>query len=123
MILAASIRPRDLIWEVAGATSAATIGVPGELPPAPPEVSLRYERLDQLLGIHIEPATADAILTRFGLDRVGQVSNLPPAANRKLETCATWKIPSYRRDLQREFDLIEEIIRAHGIEKIPSADR
>jgi phenylalanyl-tRNA synthetase beta chain len=34
-----------------------------------------------------------------------------------------WKIPSYRRDLQREVDLIEEIIRAHGIEKIPSADR
>src|SRR5438046_4111798 len=34
-----------------------------------------------------------------------------------------WKIPSYRRDLQREVDLIEEIIRAHRIEKIPSADR
>ena len=34
-----------------------------------------------------------------------------------------WKIPSYRRDLQREVDLIEEIIRAHGIEKVPSRDR
>src|SRR5438094_3517406 len=61
MILAASRRATDLICEVAGATSAATIGVAGELPPDPPEVSLRYEGLDQLVGIHIEPATADAI--------------------------------------------------------------
>jgi len=50
-------------------------------------------------------------LTRFGLAK-------SDSANRP-----HWKIPSYRRDLQREVDLIEEIIRAHGIEKIPSADR
>jgi phenylalanyl-tRNA synthetase beta subunit len=50
-------------------------------------------------------------LTRFGLAKSDSVSR------------PHWKIPSYRRDLQREVDLIEEIIRAHGIEKIPSADR
>src|SRR5438874_603846 len=111
MILAASRRATDLICEVAGATSAATIGVAGELPPDPPEVSLRYEGLDQLVGIHIEPATADAILTRFGLSKSDSTRQ------------SRWKIPSYRPDLQREVDLIEEIIRAHGIEKIPSADR
>jgi len=111
MILAASRRATELICEVAGATSAATIGVAGELPPDPPDVSLRYERLDQLVGIHIEPATADAILTRFSLAKSDSASR------------PHWKIPSYRRDLQREVDLIEEIIRAHGIEKIPSADR
>src|SRR6266550_2744595 len=97
--------------EVAGATSAPTVAVAGELPPDPPDVSLRYEGLDQLLGIHIEPATADGILTRFGLTKSDSASH------------PRWKIPSYRRDLQREVDLIEEIIRAHGIEKIPSADR
>jgi phenylalanyl-tRNA synthetase beta chain len=109
--LAASRRATELICEVAGATSAATIGVAGKLPPDPPDVSLRYERLDQLAGIHIEPATADAILTRFGLAKSDSACR------------PHWKIPSYRRDLQREVDLIEEIIRAHGIEKIPSADR
>ena len=111
MILTASRRATELICEVAGAKSAATIAVAGELPPKPPDVSLRYERLDQLVGIHIQPTTADAILTRFGLAK-------SDSANRP-----HWKIPSYRRDLQREVDLIEEIIRAHGIEKIPSADR
>jgi phenylalanyl-tRNA synthetase beta chain len=111
MILAASRRATELICEVAGAKSAATIAVAGELPPDPPDVSLRYERLDQLVGIHIQPTTADAILTRFGLAKSDSASR------------PHWKIPRYRRDLQREVDLIEEIIRAHGIEKIPSADR
>ncbi len=111
MILPASTRVTELICEVAGATSAPTVAVAGELPPDPPDVSLRYEGLDQLLGIHIEPATADGILTRFGLTKSDSASH------------SHWKIPSYRRDLQREVDLIEEIIRAHGIEKIPSADR
>jgi phenylalanyl-tRNA synthetase beta chain len=111
MILPASTRVTELICEVAGATSAPTVAVAGELPPDPPDVSLRYEGLDQLLGIHMEPATADAILTRFGLTKSDSASH------------PRWKIPSYRRDLQREVDLIEEIIRAHGIERIPSADR
>ena len=111
MILAASRRATELICKVASAKSAATIAVSGELPPDPPDVSLRYERLDQLVGIHIQPTTADAILTRFGLAKSDSASR------------PHWKIPSYRRDLQREVDLIEEIIRAHGIEKIPSADR
>ena len=32
----------------------------------------------------------------------------------------TWKIPSYRLDLSREVDLIEEVARIIGIERIPS---
>jgi phenylalanyl-tRNA synthetase beta chain len=111
MILPASRRAAELICEVAGATSAATIAVAGELPPDPPDVSLRYESLNQLSGTKIEPQAAEAILTRFGLSKNDSRSR------------PSWKIPSYRRDLQREVDLIEEIIRAHGIEKIPSADR
>ena len=36
---------------------------------------------------------------------------------------AKWKIPSYRRDLQRDVDLIEEVVRAYGADKIPGTDR
>src|SRR5213596_3531681 len=111
VILPASTRVTELICEVAGATSAPTVAVAGELPPDPPDVSLRYEGLDQLLGIHIEPATANGILTGFGLTKSDAARH------------SRWTIPSYRRDLQRDVDLIEEIIRAHGIEKVPSADR
>src|SRR5437764_3475856 len=113
MILAASQRATELICEVAGATAARTIAVAGKLPPNPSDVSIRYERAAELLGIQIEPATADEILTSFGLVRNDSANRLE----------SHWKIPSYRCDLQREVDLIEEIIRAHGIEKIPSEDR
>src|SRR6185312_1665565 len=113
VILAASQRATELICEVAGGTAAGTIAVAGKLPPNPPDVSIRYERANELLGIQIEPATADEILTRFGL-----VKN--DTAKRRE---SHWEIPSHRRDLQREVDLIEEIIRAHGIEKVPSKDR
>jgi phenylalanyl-tRNA synthetase beta chain len=112
-ILAASQRATELICEGAGATATRTIAVAGNLPPNPPDVSLRYERADDLMGIHIDAATADEILTRFGLVRNDTVKRQE----------SHWKIPSYRRDLLREVDLIEEIIRAHGIEKVPSRDR
>ncbi len=110
MIGRASQRATELISQIAGGKAADGINVAGELPANPPDVSLRYERIDRLLGVHVEPATAAASLERFGLK-----------TEEKSKT--RWRIPSYRRDLQREVDLIEEIIRAHGIEKVPSADR
>src|SRR5206468_1961541 len=33
---------------------------------------------------------------------------------------AAFRVPSFRVDLKREVDLIEEIARLHGVEKIPS---
>jgi phenylalanyl-tRNA synthetase beta chain len=36
---------------------------------------------------------------------------------------ASWRIPSYRSDLQREPDLIEEVVRVFGIDRIPGTDR
>jgi phenylalanyl-tRNA synthetase beta chain len=107
MILRASERATELICEIAGGKAANEPKVAGELPANPPDVSLRFERLDGLLGEHIQPEVAEGILTRFGLKKNG----------------SAWSIPSYRRDLQREVDLIEEVVRAYGIEKIPSADR
>ena len=44
-------------------------------------------------------------------------------AEARREDESTWKIPSYRGDLQREVDLIEEVVRVYGIGKIPASDR
>src|SRR5207237_7415287 len=55
MILPASRRATELISEVAGARSAATIAVAGEPTSDPPHVSLRYEAVDSLLGMTLEP--------------------------------------------------------------------
>ena len=108
MILPASQRTAELTRQITGGTPGHSIGVAGELPSNPPSLSLRYKRCDELLGTHLESKTVDAILNGFGLQKNGGQG---------------WKIPSYRRDLQGEVDLVEEVIRVHGIDKIPSANR
>ena len=110
MILRASQRATDLICEIAQGDPAKETAVAGELPEHPPEVSLSYKKCDQVLGIAIKPKAIDEILERFGLSK-------------SKNGAATWKIPSYRRDLQRDVDLIEEVVRAYGVEKIPGTDR
>jgi phenylalanyl-tRNA synthetase beta chain len=111
MVLRASQRATDLIQEIAGGVPAKEINVAGELPTNPADVSLHYEKCDRVIGIAIQPKTVDEVLTRFGLKKIsaGEITK--------------WQIPSYRRDLQRDVDLIEELVRAYGVEKIPGRDR
>jgi phenylalanyl-tRNA synthetase beta chain len=112
MILRASHRATELIREIAGGTPAKEIHVAGKLPADPANVSLSYEKCDRVIGVAIKPKIVDEILTHFGLRKTGSTSK-----------GETWKIPSYRRDLQRNVDLIEEVVRAYGIDKIPGTTR
>ena len=111
MVLRASARATELIQEIAGGTVAKEIHVAGELPSNPSDVSLIYEKCDRVVGIAIKPKTIDEILTHFGLKKISAAK------------ITKWKIPSYRRDLQRDVDLIEEVVRAYGANKIPGRDR
>ena len=111
MVLRASQRVTELIQEIAGGTPAKEINVAGTLPANPADVSLRYEKCDRVIGIAIKPKTVDEVLTGFGLKKISAAK------------ITKWKIPSYRRDLQRDVDLIEEVVRAYGAEKIPGTDR
>src|SRR5216110_3745663 len=111
MVLRASQRASELIQEIAGGTPAREINVAGKLPENPADVSLRYEKCDRVVGIAIKPKTIDEVLTRFGLKKISAAK------------ITRWKIPSYRRDLQRDVDLIEEVVRAYGANKIPGRDR
>ena len=112
MILRASQRAAELMSEIAGGTPAKEIHVAGELPADPADVSLSYEKCSRVIGVAIDPKTVDEILTRFGLRKIAGTNQ-----------SVTWKIPSYRRDLQRDVDLIEEVLRAYGIDKIPGRTR
>src|SRR5205807_7113860 len=85
-----------------------------------------YDKCDRVIGIGIKPETVDEILERFGLTKVSP--KLHPKtrllkAVESNESISRWKIPSYRRDLQRDVDLIEEVVRAYGADKIPGTDR
>lgn len=112
MILRASQRAAELMRDIAGGTPAKEIHVAGEIPADPADLSLSYEKCSRIIGVAIDPKTIDEILTRFGLRKTAGTSK-----------SATWKIPSYRRDLQRDVDLIEEVLRAYGIDKIPGRTR
>ncbi len=72
--------------------------------------ALRYDYCqgNRLLGIEMAPAEVDAILSRLGLRR--QSGD---------ERESWWEIPSYRLDLERSVDLIEEVARMHGLDNVP----
>ncbi len=112
MILRASARVAQLLVAIAGGTAAHETIVAGVLPPPPPGFSLRYARCNRLLGVTVPPARADQILEGFGLRKLGGTDEQ-----------SIWNIPSYRSDLRREIDLIEEIVRVFGINQISGSNR
>jgi phenylalanyl-tRNA synthetase beta chain len=103
-VLAASARAVDLILQTAGGAAEPEVLVAGELPSAGAQVALDHERCRALLGLDIADSEIDVILQRLGLTKSG----------------THWTVPSFRPDLTREVDLIEEVIRVAGIERVPS---
>ncbi|HEV2045412.1 MAG TPA: phenylalanine--tRNA ligase subunit beta [Chthoniobacterales bacterium] len=116
MVLSASQRATELIREIAGGQPAKEVAAAGKIPANPSNVSLSHQKCDQVVGLAIKPKTVDQILERFGLSKSKSTSKSKSGRS-------TWKIPSYRRDLQRDVDLIEEVVRAHGVDKISGTDR
>jgi phenylalanyl-tRNA synthetase beta chain len=126
MVLRASHRATDLIREIADGTPSKEVTAAGKVPANPEDVSLTYEKCDRVVGIGIKPKTVDEILERFGLTKLNKKSGAktrPLKAVKSNEPVSSWKIPSYRRDLQRDVDLIEEVVRAYGVNKVPGTDR
>jgi phenylalanyl-tRNA synthetase beta chain len=105
----ASRRAAQLILQTAGGEL-----VPGAVdaypqPIEPRQITLRHAKVSQLLGIDLTAAQNVAHLTALGLEDVA------PS-----EGANTFRVPTFRVDLKREVDLIEEIARLHGVDKIPS---
>ena len=121
MVLRASQCATELIREIANGQPAKEIAAVGKIPANPSDVSLNYRKCDQVLGLAIKPKVVDQILERFGLSKASKGKS--PARQSRLGDGAIWKIPSYRRDLQRDVDLIEEVVRAHGVDKISGTHR
>ncbi|HEV2842235.1 MAG TPA: phenylalanine--tRNA ligase subunit beta [Chthoniobacterales bacterium] len=113
MILPASQRATELIRELAAGNPSAEIATAGALPEPPPDVSLRYERCNQLIGVAVPKERVGQILKGFGLEKAGHSD----------DDKSSWHIPSFRPDLQREADLIEEVVRVFGIENVPGSER
>ena len=73
-----------------------------------PEITLRYNQVSTLLGCSIDALRCNEILERLGFELLG--------GN---EIAAKFRVPSFRaNDVTREVDLIEEIARINGYDKI-----
>jgi phenylalanyl-tRNA synthetase beta chain len=71
-----------------------------------------------LLGIELKPGEIEFYLGQLGLKIVG--SRPRPVGAEAGPEPVTFAIPSWRVDLKREADLIEEVARLHGVDRIPA---
>ncbi len=85
-----------------------TIDVGGE-GPAPVTLRLREQRLGAILGVSVPAGRQQEILTALDFDVAGAADGLDVS------------VPALRRDdVTREIDLIEEVARIDGLERLPA---
>jgi phenylalanyl-tRNA synthetase beta chain len=107
----ASRRCCELILDLAGGELASGIVDVGQQPPRREPIVLRLSQLKRILGIDIPEERVREILIALGNTEI-----IAPSSAAQTVTVIA---PSWRRDLTREIDLIEEVARIHGYEEIP----
>ncbi len=105
----ASRRCCEIILQTAGGQLLAGSVDTGERMTERPAIVLRESKITSVLGIDVPWERSLEILVHLGC----RVTGDPPGTDAQVES------PSYRADLTREIDLIEEIARIHGYEQIP----
>ncbi|NDC54069.1 MAG: phenylalanine--tRNA ligase subunit beta [Planctomycetia bacterium] len=108
----ASLRAAALILELAGGTLEQGVATAGSPAGTQATIALRPGRVAEVLGVAIPAAREHAILAGLGFvdtSRGGEGSGEP----------AAWRAPTWRRDVTREIDLVEEIARIEGYGRVP----
>ncbi|HEY3066190.1 MAG TPA: phenylalanine--tRNA ligase subunit beta [Methylomirabilota bacterium] len=107
-LLDASARAAQLMVDLAGGRVARGVIDVYPSPRPRPRIRLRMERVQRLIGSAPSREEAARILGSLGL------------AVRDSRAGLDVEVPSFRRDLAMEDDLVEEVIRVWGYDKIPS---
>lgn len=105
----ASQRAAQLILETAGGQLAEGVVDVYPNPANAKTLTLHFAKSKDLLGIGISHADQISYLEKLGMNVAEQTPGV-----------CTFSIPSWRVDMKREVDLIEEVGRLYGIDKIPS---
>jgi phenylalanyl-tRNA synthetase beta chain len=103
----ACARVSELILASAGGSVSAEIDVVARTVPQP-RISLASSEVKRILGVEIPPAEIARILHRLGFSVEGSGPEF------------TVTVPTWRLDVEREIDLIEEVARIYSYLKIPS---
>ena len=137
----ASRRCCQLILELAGGELAAGMVDVGQPPPRREPIVLRHSQLKRILGIDVLPERVREILVALGCEegsgvrdqgsggraQIPQSNNQQSTINNQQSASPRSPLPSplvlippsWRRDLTREIDLVEEVGRIHGYDAIP----
>lgn len=108
-VIWASNRAVQLIQQLAGGQVADGIIDTLAKPIEKRRVRCRYAQVNRLLGVEVPPEAVKKIFTGLSLMVVSSDA----------QSCQV-DVPTYRVDLEREVDLIEEVCRIYGVEKIPA---
>ena len=108
-VIWASNRATGLIQQLAGGQVATGIIDTLAKPIEKRRVRCRYAQVNRLLGVEVPPETVKRIFGGLSLTVVSATS----------DACQV-EVPTFRVDLEREADLIEEVCRIYGVERIPA---
>ncbi|PSQ80062.1 MAG: phenylalanine--tRNA ligase subunit beta [Bacteroidetes bacterium QS_8_68_15] len=110
----AAARAARLIADITGGTVApGLVDVQPHGPPEPRRIHFRPARANAVLGTDLSSSEMGALLTSVGLEPSGE-SHSDPGEQ------FSYVAPTFRPDLTREEDLIEEVARLHGYDRIPA---
>lgn len=118
VVLAALDRAAQLIAELAGGSICKGVVdvYPGQQPLT--EIQLRAERVNFILGTILDASEMVQILSNLGFD-VEAASTKNRQADEETSPLRV-TVPTFRSDVTREIDLIEEIARVYGYDNIPT---
>ncbi len=124
-------RTAQLIAQWAGGTVAAGVIDSQPSEPAPARVAFRPARVNRLLGTELTIEAQLGLLARVGIETeapaaagttsvVVSAGSMPLALEVPASETLTAGVPTWRRDIAIEADVIEEIARVHGYDAIPT---
>jgi len=122
-------RAAQLIADWAGGTVARGVVDTDPSEPEPRRVAFRPARVDRLLGTAYGPQTQREVLRRVGIETeavtgetdVPIAAGTTPASVRAAAGEAVLAtVPTWRRDIEIEADIAEEVARVHGYELVPA---
>lgn len=117
----ASSRAAQLILETAGGNLAEGVVDAYPKPFEERQIALRHTRTNALAGIEIAVPQQVQSLRRLGLEAVVATQDESAAGERGVHPHTTvFRIPLFRVDIKSEIDLVEEVVRLYGVDKIPS---